>query len=243
MQEHRKAVGVSGIKPPERLSPAVYLEIKARIVSGQYSPGEWLSVEELCRVFQVSRQPITAALRRLAGDWLVEVIPQVGCRVVEYDRGALADFVNMFGELEARIATLAARRRTPEQLEHLAALSNQIRGHNTLDAESRRLGREFHDTILKMAHSSVLARLCERMWDLGTFASTVLDRALVEPEAVRRRSEILDQLVQAIRLRNESLARLQVEFWLTAVTGSLRGGAQPRFDPGLNSREGHDSPH
>jgi DNA-binding GntR family transcriptional regulator len=222
-----KPAGVSRINPAKRLSPAVYQEIKSRIVSGEYAAGEWLSVEELCGVFQVSRQPIMEAMRRLAGDWLVEVIPQVGCRVANYDRRALVDFINTFGEMEAHVAELAAKRRTPEQLAHLTNLAAQIRQRDTMDAENFRLGREFHLVVLEMAHSAVLARLCEQMWDIGTFASIVLTQAQIDREAVRRRSETLDQLTEAIRLKNQGLARLHMELWLTALTVALVADEQP----------------
>src|ERR671930_190560 len=84
--------------PARRLASAVYDQLKQGILSGEYPPETWLSVEELCQHFQVSRQPVMEAMRRLSGEWLVEIVPQVGCRVAEYDQQAIDDFISIFGE-------------------------------------------------------------------------------------------------------------------------------------------------
>jgi DNA-binding GntR family transcriptional regulator len=222
------------IGPAKRLSTAVYDEVKARILSGDYSPGEWLSVEELCGVFQVSRQPVMEAMRRLSAEWLIEIVPQVGCRVADHDRRAIMDFINTFGEMEGHIAALAADRRTPEQLAHLAEVEDQISRSRSLDREHRALIREFHHTILEMAHSAVLARLCEQMWDFGNFVWSVAI-AGSEVEIVEHERETLRRLTDAIRLQNADLARLHMTVWLTTVATSIvrdeseeaTGGADP----------------
>lgn len=67
-----------------RLAETVYDEVKDAIIRGVLAPGEKVSVEELCTQFGVSRQPVMEAMRRLSGDWFVDIVPQVGCRVCDY---------------------------------------------------------------------------------------------------------------------------------------------------------------
>src|SRR3954447_14808976 len=86
------------VLPARRLASTVYDQLKQGIVSGEYPPETWLSVEDLCHDFQVSRQPVMEAMRRLSGEWLVEIVPQVGCRVASYPAPALRDFMAIFGE-------------------------------------------------------------------------------------------------------------------------------------------------
>lgn len=201
---------------PKRLSSTVYDAIKARILEGTYKPGDRLSVEDLCQEFLVSRQPIMESLRRLAGEWLVTIIPQVGCRVTSYDRMAFRDFLGIFGETEAQLGALAAERRTDEQLAELDGLLDQLRQHRVHDMEYRELNREFHQVILDMAHSEIIAKLCAQMWDLGDFVYGTVAGAHIDEDRART-LEAQMRLVDAIRSQNGSLARLHMAVWLTGV--------------------------
>jgi DNA-binding GntR family transcriptional regulator len=208
------------VTPAKRLSSAVYDSVKPRILEGVYKPGEWISVDDLCREFQVSRQPVMEALRRLSGEWLVSIIPQVGCQVPSYEAVAFRDFLETFGEMEGRLGALAAERRTSVQLGELEGLLDQLNKSVTHDMTYRRLNRDFHRVVLDMAHSEILARLCEQMWDFGDFvfstiAGTNYDDDLSQTLAAQVR------LVEAIRAQNEALARLHMAVWLTGVRASL----------------------
>jgi len=210
------------VTPAKRLADAVYDAVKPRIISGVYKPGERLSVEDLCREFQVSRQPVMDALRRLSGEWLVEIMPQVGCRVTSFDSRAFRDFLATFGEMEGQVGALAAERRTPEQL---AALDRQLKVL-TDSAENlaafRRAEREFHSLVLQTANSEIIARLCEQMWDFGDFVyTTLVGSRKDDPELVRETLESQTRLVQAIRNQNQPLARLHMAVWLTGVLATV----------------------
>jgi DNA-binding GntR family transcriptional regulator len=208
--------------PAKRLSGAVYEAVKPRILAGVYKPGERLSVDDLCREFQVSRQPVMAALRRLSGEWLVEIIPQVGCRVTSYEPQAFRDFLGTFGEMEGQLGALAAERRKPEQLARLEHLLKQLTDSADDQEAYRRVNREFHSLILQMADSEIIARLYEQMWDFGDFVYTTLAGShLEEPEFVREALESQTRLVQAIRNQNQALARLHMAVWLTGVLATV----------------------
>ena len=99
-----------------RLNDAVYDQLKERLMEGRYEAGERVSAEALRLEFGVSKQPVMEALRRLSGDGLMEIVPQVGSRVARYDLREVEDFYVMFGGFEGTIAGIAALRRTDEQL-------------------------------------------------------------------------------------------------------------------------------
>jgi DNA-binding GntR family transcriptional regulator len=208
------------VTPAKRLSSAVYDAVKPRILEGVYKPGEWISVDDLCREFQVSRQPVMEALRRLSGEWLVSIIPQVGCRVPSYEPTSFRDFLGTFGEMEGQLGALAAQRRTPEQVEELHGLLRQLREHTQHDMAYRRLNRDFHRVVLEMAHSEILARLCEQMWDFGDFVYSTLSGALIDDDLTKT-LEAQMRLVEAIEHENPSLARLHMAVWLTGVLAAL----------------------
>ena len=208
------------VSPAKRLSAAVYDVIKARILDGDYKPGEWLAVDALCDEFEVSRQPVMEALRRLSGEWLVAIIPQVGCRVTTYEPQAFRDFLATFGEMEAKLGALAAERRTPEQLELLDSILGELRQLTHHDADYRSLTRDFHSTILDMAHSELLARLCEQMWDFGEFVFSTVTGSPNDDTIPQTLSAQIN-LVDAIRTQNQALARLHTAVWLMGVLATV----------------------
>jgi DNA-binding GntR family transcriptional regulator len=199
-----------------RLAGHVYEEIKGRLLEGRHEAGERLQVEALKSEFGVSKQPVMDALRRLSGDGLVEIIPQVGCRVVTYDEREIADFFAMFGGFEGTIDAAAATRRTDEQLTELEQVSARIgelrkspdpaaRAH-----DYRILNRRYHAVIHAMAHSRIMAETTRRMWDLSDFLihttsarppATALDGRHQEHEVIR----------QALERRDAAAARREME--------------------------------
>ena len=104
----------------------MYDQLKERLLEGRYEAGERVSAEVLRLEFGVSKQPVMEALRRLSGDGLMEIVPQVGSRVARYDLREVEDFYVVFGGFEGTIAGIAALRRTDEQLDILDEVSQRI---------------------------------------------------------------------------------------------------------------------
>jgi DNA-binding GntR family transcriptional regulator len=63
------------------LSRAVADWLARRIISGEQSPGSRLAETKLAELAGVSRSPVREALRILAGEGLVELVPRSGARV------------------------------------------------------------------------------------------------------------------------------------------------------------------
>ena len=123
----------------------------------------------------MSKQPVMEALRRLSGDGLIEIVPQVGSRVATFAPHEVSDFYLMFGGFEGTIAGIAALRRTERQLDELELISARIEAlRSSPDAVERAhgyrvLNRDFHHAIHDMAHSRIMADTSRRMWDLSDF--------------------------------------------------------------------------
>jgi DNA-binding FadR family transcriptional regulator len=66
-------------RPRELPSRKVEVALRARIAAGEWQPEEKLPpVSELATEYGVSRSAVTAALRRIEGDGLIEIIPAWG---------------------------------------------------------------------------------------------------------------------------------------------------------------------
>jgi DNA-binding GntR family transcriptional regulator len=63
----------------------VYERLRAAILDVRLAPGQAVSENEIADLLRVSRTPIREALQRLAGEGLVQVVPQVGTYVARMD--------------------------------------------------------------------------------------------------------------------------------------------------------------
>lgn len=152
-----------------------YTFVKSLLLDGKYKPGDYLPIDELAVQLNSSRQPVMEAMRLLARDELVEVMPQVGCRVAIPTTAEIGDFYRLFSRTEGLAAELTAIRHEPNELKKLARLSAEIgdlKQATNLDERShdyRVLNREFHGMIHEMARSPSIARLAGTLWDRGDF--------------------------------------------------------------------------
>lgn len=213
----RRASDLRAAAPGARLGSMVYDLIKERLLEGAYRAGERVVVEPLKAEFGVSKQPIMEALRRLASEGLVEIIPQVGCRVPVYSPRDVADFFAVFGGMEGAVAGVAAHRHEPGQLDELVRINTAIA---TLSDDPRPaarahgyrvLNREFHATIHAMAHSDVVAGISRRMWDLSDLLINTggVDQPLAM--AVIGRHDDHERIIGALRERDHRRARAEME--------------------------------
>jgi DNA-binding GntR family transcriptional regulator len=209
----RPAAASSG----RRLAPVVYDLLKERLLEGEFQVGERLSVEALRAEFGVSKQPVMEALRRLSSEGLVEIIPQVGCRVPVYSGADVTDFFAIFGGMEGAVAGVAAQRCTDAQIDQLTAVNGEIR--RLIDepdpaARSRSylvLNRRFHGVIQDMAHSAVVTEISRRMWDMSDLLinTTGVPRPLAS--AVTARHDDHELIIRALRDRDQEAARRAME--------------------------------
>jgi DNA-binding GntR family transcriptional regulator len=104
--------------PQVDLVEEVYRAIVTRIVDGRLAAGTRLRQEELAASFEVSRQPVLQALRRLAADGLaVEADRRGTLEVAPLDADRLTEIYDVRAQLDALAARRAAERvkagRTP----------------------------------------------------------------------------------------------------------------------------------
>ncbi len=199
-----------------RLGAYVYDTVKERLLEGQWRAGEFIAVEALKAELGVSKQPVMEALRRLAGDDLVDIIPQIGCQVPIYPPDEMADFFKLFASLESEAATIAAGRRSESEIARLTAINAQIGAHSGLPDPHdrvhhyRTLNREFHAVILEMAHSSVVTRTSSRMWDKSDLLINASGRTDALANDIEARHAEHELIIKALRARDANGVRDQM---------------------------------
>ncbi len=212
------------------LSPLVYDNIKERLLEGVYAAGERLPVEQLKAEFEVSKQPIMDALRRLASEGLLEIVPQSGTRVPIYSPQDVADFFAMFGGMEGAVAGVAAQRAQEDQLAELQRTNDDI-GSLTRQPDPaarshgyRVLNRKFHTIINTMAHSPAIADISRRMWDISDLLINTSGIPQPLADAIDDRFHDHDRIIEALLAGNSETARAEMEAHILGTVDIIHAG-------------------
>ncbi len=102
--------------------------LRTRILDGELAPGTRLVERELVETHGVARHTLRAALRALAAEGLVEIVPNRGARVAAIGREQLIGLFDVRTALEVEACRLALAR-DPERLRAaLRAAAADLRG-------------------------------------------------------------------------------------------------------------------
>ncbi len=112
--------------PRQVLHREVALRLRQRIVEGHLAPGAKLNERELSESLRVSRTPLREAIRMLAAEGLVELLPNRGAVVAQMSEQDVADTFEVIAGLEAQSGELAAQRITEGQLAEIRALHYEM---------------------------------------------------------------------------------------------------------------------
>jgi DNA-binding GntR family transcriptional regulator len=101
------------------LANRTYLALREAILDLSYRPGEALRKGEICAVLGVSRSPVAEAITRLAGEGLVDVVPQAGTYVARFSMDEIREGAFLREAIELAAVETLAGRITEEQLVQL----------------------------------------------------------------------------------------------------------------------------
>ncbi len=108
------------------LHQEVAVRLRQRIVEGHLAPGAKLNERELSESLQVSRTPLREAIKMLAAEGLVELLPNRGAVVVQMSEQDVADTFEVIAGLEGQSGELAAARIGEAQLGEIRALHYEM---------------------------------------------------------------------------------------------------------------------
>jgi DNA-binding GntR family transcriptional regulator len=145
-----------------------YDEIRSRIVSGAFTPGSRLAQGELADQLGISRGSVREALRRLAGDGLVDVEVNRGFFVAEVGLDDVRERLEVRLVLEPEIARLAAARRSRADLDAMQATIEAEAAAQTSD-EVHDASRAFHVAVAAATGNQAFTKLLDGLWiaDVG----------------------------------------------------------------------------
>jgi len=211
-----------------REEPSLHDETLSRlrdhIVEGNIPDGGRVPERQLCEMLGISRTPLREALKVLAAEGLVELLPNRGARVRQLSEHALAELFDVMGGLEALAGRLACEHITDAEIAEIERLHYEMYGyylhrdmhgyfrinqliHQKIVEASRNATLQgayasFAGRIRRIRYSANFARKRERWGEAMREHETIL-------EALRRRagSELSDLLF--IHLRNKRTAAVE----------------------------------
>lgn len=158
-------------KPTPRITTMkeqVYAYVREAIISGRLKPGERIPEVELAAELNVSRSPIRDALNELAGEGLVETIPNKGVsvrRISEKEVDEIYDIRLLFEryaiEQAVRLAggeQIGLLREVMAKLEECMA-QNDVHGYCKAD-------EEFHHALICLSGNGTAIRIMSMMSSL-----------------------------------------------------------------------------
>ena len=196
------------------LTERTYAVLKDRILTRRLEPGARISVPEISAALGVSRTPVTDALKRLATEGLVEIIPRRGTFVTGLsasDVGELFD-IRLLIE-EHAVEGIVASGRSAEYLQAVSEPMSRMRramvDDDYGDYETFVSGdRELHMAMVEMTHNQ---RLLEIYTDLNVHIQVSRAHYLESVENARQayqeheaildgfRAESAEQVIAALR--------------------------------------------
>lgn len=173
-----------------------YRTIREKIIRLEYAPGELLVESGLAEELGTGRTPVREALKMLACENLVVIIPQRGIYVADISLTDLQEIAELRLAVEGLAAQLAAQRITPQQLERLRSLTHQLAHTAPDDVEKlMEIDRQFHLTVAEAAGNKHLADVIVSLYDKSLrLWRLALTRVGALASSIERHEELLDAL-------------------------------------------------
>jgi len=223
------------------LHEAAAERLRELIIEGVLAPGAHLNERLLCAQLGVSRTPLREALRTLAGEGIVELLPNRGAVVATLGRADVEHAFELMGALEALNGELAARRATDAEIAEVRALHfEMLAAHTRRDLPAYyRLNREVHLRLADCARNPLLhetwQRLNRRLQALRFRSNLNRDKW---DAAVDEHGQMVEALAARDGDRLAALLRRHLANKRAIVLAQLAGPAgDPAGDPAAPARE------
>lgn len=161
------------LEAPQSLTDIAYTHLEEMIVTLRLTPGKAVSEAALSKHLGIGRTPIREALRRLARENLVVILPRRGIIVSEINVEKQLRLLQVRRELESLIARTAARRATAAERQRFLEVAKTFETCARASDETTfmRVDREFNLLSIAAARNefaegamSLMHALSRRFW-------------------------------------------------------------------------------
>ena len=147
------------------LREIVYNTLREAILNGKLQSEERLMENQLAQRLGVSRTPIREALRMLAQENLVGIVPRKGAQVLKMSEKDVKDILEVRASLETLAVELAAIRITDEEVASLKKIhKNFVKAVNSAEfSDMADLDANFHDVIFRASKNDKLLSIVNNL--------------------------------------------------------------------------------
>lgn len=216
----------NGIPPaePRLLHETVVERLRDMIVQGELAPEAKLNERVLAGRLGTSRTPLREAIKFLASEGLVELLPNRGAQVAPLEPGRVREIFAVMGALEALAGELACRNASDADISEIRALHYQMLAHHARGelAGYFRCNQQIHLRLLEISGNATLAgiyrglnahvrrarymaNLSRSRWDQAVSEHEEMLAALVQRDAPRLQTILRDHLANKLVLVMEAL--------------------------------------
>jgi DNA-binding GntR family transcriptional regulator len=164
---HAKIGFMQAISPISRrpLHEEAVDRLRDLIIQGQLAPGARLNERLLCERLGISRTPLREAIKLLAREGLVALLPNRGAQVAPLERGRLAETLEVMAALESLAGELACRNASAERIAEIRALHEEmVQMHARGDLASYfRYNQAIHLKIVEASGNATLANVYRQL--------------------------------------------------------------------------------
>jgi DNA-binding GntR family transcriptional regulator len=203
------------------LHDSVAERLRAMVFERALAPGEFIDEKALAAQWQISRTPLREALKVLAAEGLVELVPGRGSRVVSLTDDDADALFPVMALLEGRCAHEATLRASEEDLGELHQLHERLEMYAAAEDIDGyyRANHAFHSKVQALAENRWLDRVTG---DLRRFLRLLRGRQLNLPGRIDASINEHRVLIDAIGTRDATRAERAMHDHLMAQLAALK---------------------
>ena len=209
---------------PRLLAAEALERMRDLIIQGELAPGVKLNERVLCERLRTSRTPVREAIKSLASEGLVELLPNRGAIVTPVTAATVREVFMLLGALESLAGELACVNASEADIAEIRALHYQMLAHHARGelAPYFRCNQEIH---LRLVESTGNATLASTYRSLNAHVRRARYMANFSPErwnhAVEEHEKILDALAQRDAAALSALLRSHLDNKMRVVLEAL----------------------
>lgn len=195
--------------PRAALHGQVTQRLRQMLVEGRIAPGAKLNERELCEALKVSRTPLREAIKTLAAEGLVELLPNRGAIALQLGEADVLHTFEVMAGLEGLSGELAAQRVTPEELTEIEALHYEMKAAYTRRDLSAyyQLNAAIHRAINAAAKNPVLTATYTQV---NARLQALRFRSNQDGQKWARAMQEHDRMLQALQQRDAAALRAEL---------------------------------
>jgi DNA-binding GntR family transcriptional regulator len=192
--------------PRAALHEQVAQRLRQMLVEGRITPGAKLNERELAELLNVSRTPLREAIKMLAAEGLVELVPNRGAIAVSLSEADVLNTFEVMAGLESLSGELAAERITPQELSEIQAMQFEMMAAYTRRDLSAyyNLNARIHNAINAAAKNPVLGTVYNQV---NARLQALRFRSNQDGEKWKRAMKEHEKMIEALAARDGAAMR------------------------------------